>query len=151
MTSSKFARSNHVFRVPSVCKDKLRFAAEAPPPPPGDPLPGALLKNDYVFHGVYFGYSWDYEGTIEMPIDLAYTWHSPWPTPDGGFYSKFTFYWFNYNYFSEFWINPLVGPTINFTTAAYTWIPNGEFDTGIFPYVRAGFIGEATGRIRNVV
>lgn len=151
MVSSKFSRSAHAFRVPSICKDKLKPKPPEPPEPPGPPLPGDLLKNDYVFHGTYFGYSWDYEGTLALPIDLAYTWHSPWPPPDGGVYCKFTFYWFNYKYFSEFWLDHLVGPTINFVTAAYQWVPNGEFDTGIFPYTRAGYIGEATGRIRNLV
>ncbi len=151
MTSSKFARSNHSFRVPSVCKDKLRALAPAPPAPPGPPLPGDLLKNEYVFHGTAYGFNYDFEGTIQMPKMTLDTWHSEYPPPDGGVYSEFKFFPYTYNYFGYMWINPLLGPTINFLTPSYHWDPNGEFDTGIMPYTRSVWSGTATGRIRNVV
>ena len=151
MTSSKFARSKHSFRVPSICKDKMRFAAEAPPPPPGPPLPGLLLKNEYVFHGTAYGYNYDYEATIQMPKTLPEKWNSEWPVPDDDVYSEFFFYPHNWKYFSVFWINPLVGPTINFISPVYQWVENGEFDTGVIPYTRSVWSGTATGRITNVV
>ncbi len=151
MTSSKFAQSNHSFRVPSVCKDKLRALAPAPPPPPGPPLPGDLLKNEYAFHGTAFGYRYDYEGTIQMPQTTGSEWTSPWPVPDGGVYSRFVFYFTTWKYFSSFWINPLVGETLNFISDLTLWVENGEFDTGVFPYTRSVWSGTATGRITNVV
>lgn len=151
MVSSKFSRTAHAFRVPAVCKDKLKKVPVAPPTPPGPPLPGELLQNDYVFHGVYFGFNYDYEGNIHMPRTLPNKWNSSWPVPEDDVYSEFLFNWMFHNWFATFWINPLLGPTINFNSAPFHYDEDGEFDTGVFNYARAGYIGIATGRITNVV
>lgn len=150
MTSSKFSRSNHSFSVPSVCKDKLTYAALAPPPPPGPPLPEGLVETEYAFHGVLAGYNYDYEGILQMPRTLSYKWNSIWPVPDDDVYCEMLFFYSTYNWFTTFWLNHPVGPTINFNSALQNYTPNGEFDTGPIAYTRPGWVGTGTGHITSV-
>lgn len=151
MISSKFSQSAHAFRTPAVCKDKLKKVPVAPPDPPGPPLPGDLVQNDYVFHGMYFGFAYDYEGNIQMPKTGPIKWNSDWPPPDDDVYSEMLFSLVTLMWFSTFWINPLAGPTINFNSPIDNYVEEGEFDTGVFNYIRAGYVGVATGRITNVL